>query len=508
MASLPISLSDEEIAKLLNAFDRSSAIGRRDYAITRCFVDLGLRTTEIARLRLEDVDWREGTLRIRGKSRRIDVLPLPQLTGNAIVEYLRNGRPATTKPRTFHPSSPAARHVCYSLYRPQCCTLCRQALRSQGLFQRATSTPPLGSETAPARGCHSQADRRYLASPLSRYHHDLREDRSSSARARRPSVAREVSMKTRDTMCSKVRAYLEHRRRAGFALKIEAEQLFRFARFVDESVYRGPATVELASRWAMASWSGRRLTAARRIEVLRGFARYCQIFDPAAEIPPLGLFGSGHRRLTPHIYTDGEIRSLLASAKSLFPLGGLRGVTCATIFGLIVATGLRISEATGLKHSDVDLERGLLQIRNAKFGKTRFVPLHLTATRALRRYAKRRDRDPSSFTTEAFFVFDYGRAATTRSLEYAFQLLRNKLKWRARGGHPAPRIQDIRHTFVRRRLERWYREGLDVDCNILALSTYIGHAKVTDTYWYVTATPDLMAIAARKLRPPMLGGTS
>jgi integrase len=307
-------------------------------------------------------------------------------------------------------------------------------------------------------------------------------------------------------MCSKVQAYLEYRRTAGFALKVEAQQLFRFARFVDESGYRGPLTIELASRWAMASKFGRRLTAARRIEILRGFARYCQIFDSAAEIPPLRLFGPGHRRLTPHIYTDREIRSLMASAYSLFPLGGLRGVTCATIFGLIAATGLRIAEATGLKRSDVDLEEGLLQIRNAKFGKSRLVPLHPTATRALRRYAKRRDRDPSSAITDAFFVFDYGRAATTRSLQYAFELLRNKLKWRARGGHLAPRIQDIRHTFVCRRLERWYKDGLNVDRNILALSTYIGHAKVTDTYWYVTATPDLMAIAARRLKPPMTGG--
>jgi integrase len=167
---------------------------------------------------------------------------------------------------------------------------------------------------------------------------------------------------------------------------------------------------------------------------------------------------------------------------------------------------LRIAEATGLKRSDVDLEGGLLQIRNAKFGKSRLVPLHPTATRALRRYSKRRDRDPSSAITDAFFVFDYGRAATTRSLQYAFELLRNKLKWRARGGHPAPRIQDIRHTFVCRRLERWYKDGLNVDRNILVLSTYIGHAKVTDTYWHVTATPDLMAIAARRLKPPMTGG--
>lgn len=95
MASLPKWLSAEELTRLLGAFDRSTATGRRDYAIARCFIDLGLRTTEIARLQLDDVAWHEGTVRIRGKGRRVDLLPLPAVTGRAIVEYLRRGRPVT-----------------------------------------------------------------------------------------------------------------------------------------------------------------------------------------------------------------------------------------------------------------------------------------------------------------------------------------------------------------------------------------------------------------------------
>ena len=315
-------------------------------------------------------------------------------------------------------------------------------------------------------------------------------------------------MNTRSTMRAKVAAYLADRRRAGFALKIEAGQLARFARFADASGYRGPLTVELACRWANANRHGRALTAARRIEVLRGFAQYCQSFDAATEIPPSRLFGPAHRRLTPHIYTEQEIRSLLAAAANLFPPRGLRGITCATIFGLIAATGLRISEATGLKRSDVDCQRHLLHIRQAKFGKSRLVPLHPSVTRALQRYASRRDCDPLTATSDAFFVFDYARPASTCSLQHAFRLLRQQLKWCARGAHPAPRIHDLRHTFVSRRLERWYSEGVDIEQNLLALSTYIGHAKVTDTYWYLTATPQLMAIAARRLAPPRTGGTS
>jgi integrase len=297
------------------------------------------------------------------------------------------------------------------------------------------------------------------------------------------------------TMQVKVRKYIAERRAGGFALTIEERQLLRFARFVDRSGYRGPLTVQLASRWALASKAGRRLTAARRIEVLRGFARYCQTFDPATEIPPLALFGPGHRRLTPHIFTDRELRSLLTAAADL---RGLRGPTCAAIFGLIASTGLRISEATGLQRADVDLEQRLICIRHTKFGKSRLVPLHTTTAEALRRYVVRRDGDPASRASDAFFVFDRGRPATTPNLEYAFERLRQQLGWRCRGALRYPRIHDIRHTFATRRLERWYRAGLDIDREILALSTYLGHAKVTDTYWYVTATPQLMAIAARR----------
>ncbi len=303
------------------------------------------------------------------------------------------------------------------------------------------------------------------------------------------------------TMAAMVEAYLQYRRQAGFALKIEGAQLMRFAHFSEQASHRGPITVKLAVQWASASRQPTPLTAARRIEVLRPFARYCHQFDSATEIPPGGLFGPAHRRLTPHVFTDDEIGELLIACEHLHPSGGLRSASCATIFGLIAATGLRISEATTLTRSDVDLNRGLLHIQHAKLGKSRWVPVHPTTTRALQRYVHRRDGDPLTANITAFFVFDYGRPASTRSLEYAFQLLRRRLKWRARGGHPAPRIHDLRHTFVCHRLERWYAEGFDIDRRILALSTYLGHARITDTYWYVTATPELLALAAKRLEP-------
>lgn len=306
-------------------------------------------------------------------------------------------------------------------------------------------------------------------------------------------------MSTPETMAAKVDAYLDDRRHSGFALRIEGEQLHRFARFADQSDHRGSLTLKLAIQWASASRGQRPITAARRIEILRGFAKYCRQFDPDTEIPPRRLFGRAHRRLTPHIFTEAEIQTLTAAAADqLHPPGGLRGASCATIFGLIAATGLRISEATGLKRSDVDLQHAVLHIRHAKFGKSRWVPVHPTTVQALQRYSKQRDRDTLTAGTDAFFVFDHGHPALARSVQYAFKLLRRRLQWHSRGGHPVPRIHDLRHSFVCHRLEQWYAQGLDIDRNILALSTYIGHAKVTDTYWYVTATPQLLAIAARR----------
>jgi integrase len=320
-------------------------------------------------------------------------------------------------------------------------------------------------------------------------------------------MAGETVMNANSSLARWVDDYLTTRRQAGYQLTVEGWQLRRFADFAGQHGHHGPLTVQLAVQWASSSSGARRLTSARRIEVLRPFAAYCRQFDPATEIPPRWLFGRAHRRLMPHIFTDDEILDLLAACDHLYPPGGLRGASCKTIFGLMAATGLRISEATGLARSDVDLEQRLLHIRCAKFGKSRWVPIHHTTAEALRRYIRKRDRDPLAGNTDAFFVFDYGRPASTRSVEYAFKVLRSALQWRTRGDHSVVRAHDLRHSFVCHRLQEWYARGLDVDRSILALSTYLGHAKVTDTYWYETATPELLAIAARRF-VHRHGGTS
>jgi integrase len=297
---------------------------------------------------------------------------------------------------------------------------------------------------------------------------------------------------------SRVETYLAYRRRHGFKLAIDATQLRSFARFADEIGTEDHLTVALASGWARASQRPSSLTWARRIEVLRGFARFCLREDPATEIPPRGLFGPAHRRLVPHIYTEAELSSLLEVANGLAPEQGLRPATCRCIFGLLAASGLRISEATALTNADVDLNAGVLCIREAKFHQQRLVPLHQSVTESLIEYVRRRDRLVPRPLSDRFFLRDDGHSTNQSGILYALQTLCQQLGWQPRGDYPRHRLHDLRHTFIVRSTLRFYEQGIDVDRAVLALSTYVGHAKVSDTYWYFTGIPELMAIAAER----------
>jgi integrase len=305
-------------------------------------------------------------------------------------------------------------------------------------------------------------------------------------------------MKPLPSMVSLVEDYLDYRRRLGFALECDVRRLLGFARFADTIGHHGPITQELAVRWARSAPRASPKTAPGRLQILRPFAKYRLQFDPATEISPPRLCGPRPQRLTPHIYSDEEIQALLVAARQLTPVGGLRAATCATVFGLLAATGLRISEALALRRSDAALETGLLTIRQTKFRKSRLVPIHSTTAEELRHYACFRDRMFPAPKTEAFFLSDRGEPTNYRQVLYAFARLRAQLRWTARGGHPAPRIHDLRHRFICRCLLHFYQQRASVDNAMLSLSTYIGHTQITDTYWYVTGIPELMAIVSER----------
>lgn len=301
------------------------------------------------------------------------------------------------------------------------------------------------------------------------------------------------------SMQSLVQEYLDERRRLGFALAIAGTQLMAFARFADAAGHRGPLTAAIVLAWARdEATRATRITWSRRLEIVRPFAKHRARLESGTHVPACGLFGRAHRRLAPHIYTNAEIADLLAAARRLPPTGTLRPATYETLFGLIAATGLRLSEALHLRCCDVDPDSGILTVRQTKFCKSRLVPLHPTTADALARYRVVRRRHVPEAPDAFIFVSPTGAGLPTRTVHSVFERLRARLGWVARGDHAVPRIHDLRHTFICRRVILWHEHGADIDNAMAALSTYVGHAKVSDTYWYLTGVPDLMAVAGRR----------
>jgi integrase len=220
--------------------------------------------------------------------------------------------------------------------------------------------------------------------------------------------------------------------------------------------------------------------------------------DGRSEVPDRRLLGRNYFRLQPHIYTDGQLRQLVLAAAKLKPTYPLRPRTYSTLFGLLASTGLRVSEALHLDKDHVDLARRILRIDKTKFRKSRLVPLHATVAQAMRRYACERDDHPSARNSRAFFVGQRGQALPYPTVQRVFARLRDQLGWRSNGMLSKPRMHDMRHSFACRRLLRWYQQGVDVDHAIAALSTYLGHGKVTDTYWYLTGTAQLLSTAGER----------
>lgn len=305
-------------------------------------------------------------------------------------------------------------------------------------------------------------------------------------------------MKARPTMTARAEAYLIARRALGVALRIEGQQLLRFARFADSENPRRPLTEATALAWARSSSRATRVGQARRLEVVRPFARWLLAQEPDTEVPGTGLLGPGHRRKPPHPFNDTEIHDLLTAATQLRPAGGLRPRTFAALFGLLACTGLRPGEAVRLTRDDVDLATGRLVVRETKFHKSRLVPLHPSAIQVLRRYARERDRHLPTPSPAGFFLLDSGLPVTMGKAHTAFKRIRLRLGWTARAGRRPPRLYDLRHRFACARLLRWHVERADVNVCLPRLATYLGHVKVSDTYWYLTGEPALMAVCAAR----------
>lgn len=291
-------------------------------------------------------------------------------------------------------------------------------------------------------------------------------------------------------MLSKVRAYLAQRRALGFQLKCEGRQLLNFAGYVDGLAHRGPLTRQLAIGWACLPPSADRLCWARRLEIVRVFAQHLLVIEPQTQVPPRHLFGPAHRRRSPHLYTSAQVQQLLRRAGQL--KGRLRPHTWQTLIGLLACTGLRIAEAMHLKPCDVDWKQSLLIIRESKNGKARLVPLHPTAMPRLRAYARRR-QDLFPFA-EYFFVSEGGTPLAATAVGHTFIQLRKGIPFTRR----PPRLHDLRHPMASSVLARWLASRKGAVNRVLILSRFLGHTNVEDTFWYLTAFPEVLAEAAQR----------
>ncbi|MGH8910423.1 MAG: tyrosine-type recombinase/integrase [Egibacteraceae bacterium] len=290
--------------------------------------------------------------------------------------------------------------------------------------------------------------------------------------------------------------YLTIRRAMGYKLERPERLLVQFIDYLDEA---GAATVttEHALAWAMLPAGDRLSWWADRLAAARGFAAYLVTIDAATEVPPADLPPSHRRRGTPYLYSKGDIAALLAAAEGI--RSALRAATHRTLLGLLSVTGPRIGEAIGLDRGDLDVRLGLLVARSGKLGKSRQLPLRPTAVQALSGCLAQRDRLHPNPGTPAMLISTAGTRLCYRSAAQTFRELADRAGLTPRSASCRPRPHDLRHTFAVNTVLDAYRTGADVQAVLPLLSTWLGHVDPAATYWYLSAAPELLALAGSRL---------
>lgn len=298
--------------------------------------------------------------------------------------------------------------------------------------------------------------------------------------------------------------YLRARRALGVKLERHGRLLPQLVAYLEAA---GATTVtrELAISWARLPAGAHPRHWAARLSIARGFAAYLQTIDPTTEIPPADVFAVRYQRPTPYLWSDAAICRLLEGARELRP--PLKAAGYEALFGLLAVTGMRVGEAVALQPDDVDLKDGVITIREhvAKLERARLVPLHPTTVQALERYARTRARLCPRPRSTTFFLSSIGTSLDRSAVSKTLRKLTTALGLRTETARP--RTHDLRHSFAVSTLIDWQRSGVQIDEQIAVLSTYLGHVRPADTYWYLTATPELMGTAAERLERH-LGGRS
>ena len=288
--------------------------------------------------------------------------------------------------------------------------------------------------------------------------------------------------------------YLRLRRALGYKLERAGHLLPQLVGYL-EAAGSATLTTDLAICWARLPAHARPNYWAARLTVARGFARYLQTIEPATEVPPEAVFPARKHRPAPYLWSPQDIGRLLDGAGKLRP--PLRAHTYETLFGLLAVSGMRVGEALGLDRDDVAFDTGIITIRHAKFDRPRLVPLHPTTTAALHVYATQRDRLRPAPASTAFFVSGVGTRLNRSDVAKTLRRITTAMGLRSATVHPTP--HQLRHSFAVRTLIDWHQSGVRVDEHIATLSTYLGHVSPADTYWYLSASPQLMALAAKRL---------
>jgi integrase len=290
--------------------------------------------------------------------------------------------------------------------------------------------------------------------------------------------------------------YLAVRRALGYKLARAEKLLALFLVWLKEGGEQ-TITTELAVLWATLPPATDSNWHAQRLSVVRGFAAHLHALDPAHEVPPPDLLPQRSRRAVPYLYTDAEVLALM-DATGVIPTPH-RAATLRTLIGLLAVTGIRIGEAIRLDLGDIDQVRGLLRIRDTKFGKSRELAVDQTTIRALREYLRRRDRPVAIEPTAAVFTSAAGTRLVYCNVHLAFKRTVAHAGLWPHSAAARPRPHDLRHTFAVNTLLEAYRAGADIPARLALLCTYLGHVNPGSTYWYLQAAPELLAVAAEHL---------
>ncbi len=295
--------------------------------------------------------------------------------------------------------------------------------------------------------------------------------------------------------------YLSVRRALGSKLDRAEKLLGQFVAYLEDQ-HAATVTIDHALAWATRPVNASPWWWAMRMSPVRGFATYLRTVDGIAEIPPAGIIAYGRHRATPYLYSSMEIVAMIAAAASL--PNPVSRASYPALIGVLAATGMRVGEAVALNVQDFDADDGVLIVREGKFGKTRLLPLHPTTASGLRVYLRVR-AGLRVAVTDALFVSTAGTRLDHSRVHKVFKKLTRVAGLTARSAECRPRIHDLRHSFAVATLLDWYRRADDVPALLPRLSTYLGHTDPKHTYWYLSAAPELLALAADRLQTHLEG---